>query len=222
MVSDSPRPAADRDTVITYTPRSDYNYEAQNERSCKLVEGLQPFDHAQYCKDDPSRVSYFEPTGYRRIPVTTCEGGTLLDEIGEEHPCPGHEGQYEEEHRGLSGFGLFVVAVLLPLVVAGGVGYWVWRNWDGKFGRIRLGDTGSAFDASQPWIQYPVAVIAALVAVASAIPLLLASAWRGLSGLFGGSRRYTTRQSFARGRGDYAVVDPDEDELLGADDEEDV
>lgn len=112
--------------------------------------------------------------------------------------------------------------MLLPLVVAGGVGYWVWRNWDGKFGRIRLGETGSAFDASQPWIQYPVAAIALLVAVVSAIPLVLASAWRGVSGLFGGSRRYTTRQSFARGRGDYAVVDPDEDELLGDDDDEDV
>lgn len=99
----------------------------------------------------------------------------------------------------------------------------MWRNWDGKFGRIRLGDGTSAFDASQPWIQYPVTVLAAIVAVLAAVPLLISSLWRSVSGMFGGSsRRYTTRQSFARGRGDYAVVDPDEDELLGNDDDEDV
>ena len=202
-------------------PQSDYNYEVQNDKSCMLVPGLQPFDHARYCKDDPDRKYYYEPTGYRRVALTTCVGGNELD-VTTEHPCPGHEEEYEKEHKGLSGFGLFVVAVLLPLIIAGAVGYWVWRNWDGKFGRIRLGDNGSAFDASQPWIQYPVVAIAAIVAVAATIPLVLASAWRGISSLFGGTRRYTTRQSFARGMGDYAVVDPDEDELLGDDEEEDV
>ena len=115
-----------------------------------------------------------------------------------------------------------MVAVFLPALVAGAVGWWVWRNWDGKFGQIRLGDGGGAFDADRPWIQYPVAAVSAIVAIASAIPLLLASMWRSASGLFGGGRRYTTRQSFARGRGDYAVVDPDEDELLGDDDDDEV
>lgn len=100
------------------------------------------------------------------------------------------------------------------------MGYWVYRNWDGSFGRIRLGETGSAFDADRPWIQYPVAAVSAIVAVVAAVPLLVMSLWRSVMGLFGGSgRRYTTRQSFARGRGDYAVVDPDEDELLGGDDD---
>jgi hypothetical protein len=186
-----------------------------------LVEGLQPIDHIQYCKEDPNRISYFEPTGYRRVPLTTCKGGDEYD-VSTEHVCPGKQEEFEKEHKGLSGFGLFVVAVLLPVLIAGGVGYWVWRNWDGKFGRIRLGDNGSAFDASQPWIQYPVMAISALVAVVAAIPLVVSSAWRGISGLFGRNRRYTTRQSFARGRGDYAVVDPDEDELLGDDDDEEV
>ena len=189
--------------------------------SCRLVPNLAPFDHSKYCTEDANRVSYYEPTGYRRIPITTCAAGSELD-VSKEHACPGHEEEYEKEHQGLSGFSLFVVAGLLPLSVAGAVGYWVWRNWDGKFGRIRLGDTGSAFDASQPWIQYPVLAVSAIVAVVAAIPLVLTSAWRGISSLFGGGRRYTTRQSFARGRSDYAVVDPDEDELLGDDEEEDV
>ena len=167
-------------------------------------------------------MSYFEPTGYRRIPLTTCHEGRELELTGEDHVCPGHEKQYEEEHRGLSGFWFFVVVILLPIAAASGIGYWVWRNWDGNIGRIRLGDGTSAFDADRPWVQYPVLALSAIVAVVAAIPLLVTSLWRSVSGLFRGGRRYTTRQSFARGRGDYAVVDPDEDELLGDDEEEDV
>ena len=63
--------------------------------------------------------------------------------------------------------------------------------------------------------------VSAVVAVVATLPLLARSAWRGLSGMFGGGRRYTTRSDFARG-GRYAVVDPDEDELLGDDEDEEV
>lgn len=78
------------------------------------------------------------------------------------------------------------------------------------------------FNADKPWIAYPIAAVSAIVAVLAATPMLLGSAWRGLRSLFGGGSRYTTRSSFARGRGNYAVVDPDEDELLGDDDDEEV
>ena len=77
-------------------------------------------------------------------------------------------------------------------------------------------------DADRPWIRWPIAAVAGLVAVVGAIPMVVGSVWRGISGLFGGSRRYTSRQSFARGRQDYAVVDPDEDELLGSAEEDEV
>ncbi|MCJ1355851.1 MAG: vacuolar protein sorting/targeting protein PEP1 [Icmadophila ericetorum] len=201
----------------------DFNFEMASDRSCQLVPDTQPIDHELFCKEDPNRESYFETTGYRRVPITDCQGGRELEFTTTEHPCPGHEAEYEKKHKGLSGFWLFVVAVLLPATIATGVGYWVYRNWDGSFGRIRLGETaGSAFDADRPWIQYPVAAVSAVVAVVVAVPLLMMSLWRSLSGLVsnrGASRRFTTRQSFARGRGDYAVVDPDEDELLGGDDD---
>ena len=154
--------------------------------------------------------------------MTTCEGGQELEFTSREVPCPGHEEQYEEEHRGLGGFWIFVLAVLLPAGIASAVGYWVWRNWDGKFGRIRLGDSGGAFDANRPWIAYPIMAVSAIVAVVAATPVLLGSVWRGVKGLFGGGRRYTTRDSFARGRGNYVGVDPDEDELLGEDEDEEV
>ncbi|KAI9759160.1 MAG: vacuolar protein sorting/targeting protein PEP1 [Chaenotheca gracillima] len=202
----------------------DYNFQAQNDRSCGLVPGLDPSDHSKICKEDPNAVEYFEPTGYRRIPLTTCEGGTEL-EYRKAQPCPDHEEEFRKEHRGLSGF-TFFLAVVLPFVAAAGVGYWVWRNWDGKFGRIRLGEQGGigTFDAESPWIKYPVTAVAVIVAVVIAIPDTLGRLWRSVTGRFGsgGERRYTTRSSFARGRGDYAVVDEDEGELLGDDSDEEV
>ena len=162
--------------------------------------------------------------GYRKIPISWCQGGEEKKFLGEEVPCPKWKDEFDEEHRsGLSGFAFFLVAIVLPIAAAAGIGYWVWSSYQqGTFGRIRLGDStaGSAFDAEQPWVKYPVAVLSGIVAVVAAVPLLIGAGWRYASGLFGGSRTYTTRQSFARGRGDYAVVDPDEDELLGDDDDD--
>lgn len=90
----------------------------------------------------------------------------------------------------------------------------------GKFGRIRLGEG----EGGSVWLRGLVVAVSAVVAVGAAMPLLLSSLWRSVAGLWGGGGRgrYTTRSSFARGRGDYAVVDPDEDELLGEEDEEEV
>lgn len=164
-------------------------------------------------------MKYYVPTGYRRVPLSECVGGRELEQYtAVERPCPGHEQELLDTRRGLSGFWLFLVAVVLPVGAAFAVGYWVWRNWDGKFGRIRLG--GDSSGGQQPWISYPIMVVSAVVAILAAIPLVVGSLWRSASGLFGGGKRYTTRSSFARGRGDYAVVDPDEDELLGDDEDE--
>lgn len=186
-----------------------------------LVPGLTPPDHSQACRDDPNLVSYYKPTGYRRTPLDTCQGGQELEYTSTELECEGHKGEFDDKQRskGLSGFWFFVLVFLLPVGIASAVGYWVWQNWDGKFGRIRLGDSGSAFDADKPWIAWPIAAVSGVVAVVASLPMVAGSIWRWVSGL-GGGRRYTSRSDFARG-GRYAVVDPDEDELLGDDDEED-
>ncbi|THC88250.1 hypothetical protein EYZ11_012305 [Aspergillus tanneri] len=52
----------------------DYNYEPQADGSCALVPGLPKPDAMAICKAEPARIEYWEPTGYRRIPQTTCEG----------------------------------------------------------------------------------------------------------------------------------------------------
>jgi hypothetical protein len=89
------------------------------------------------CQADPDLEQYFEVTGYRRIPLTTCQGGRELD-VSVPHPCEGHQEEFKKKH-GPSAVGIFF-AVTIPIGVAAGVGYWVWRNWTTKFGQIRLGE----------------------------------------------------------------------------------
>lgn len=170
-----------------------------------------------------------------------------MDYTSTSHPCPGREAEYEKQH-GISGTGLFF-AIVVPIALAAGAGYWVWRNWEGRmFGSIRLGEGGSSlgggpsFDTESAWVRWPVMALSAVVAVIAATPMVVGGVWRAVSGRFGRvggggggggrfggggggaeyGRPYTSRSSFARGRGDYAIVDPDEGELLGEESDEEV
>ncbi|KAJ9228413.1 hypothetical protein DTO027B5_7688 [Paecilomyces variotii] len=205
----------------------DYNYEPQSDGSCALVPGLPKPDALAVCRDDPEAIEYWEPTGYRRIPLTTCQGGLQLDHIVSK-PCPNKEKEYEKKH-GISGVGLFF-AIVTPIAVAAGAGYWIYTKWDGKFGQIRLGENvGGAdgmFSRDSSLVTVPIAIIAGIVAVAKALPLLGMSLWRSVSGYvrlpgrggIGSQRPYSSRGAFAARRGDYASVVEDEDELLGVED----
>ncbi|WPH00114.1 Hypothetical protein R9X50_00293700 [Acrodontium crateriforme] len=211
----------------------DYNYERRPDGSCALIDGQEKPDAKAICKAEPDRVEYFETTGYRRIPLTTCKGGQELELTSGSKPCPGKEEDYEKKH-GISGAGIFF-AIVIPIGAAAAVGYWVFRNWDGKFGRIRLGGEGMGlsggrhgpFDRDAPWIKYPVMALSGIAAVVMALPMVASTIWSALSSRLGlgGSRGayerpYTSRSSFARGRGDYAIVDPDEGELFGDESDE--
>lgn len=186
-----------------------------------LIEGLEPLKGEEVCKQKGVK-EWWEITGYRKIPISTCKDGREMEHTSTVHPCPGFEDEFQRKH-GIGGFGLFM-AIVVPFAVAGGVGYYVWKHCDGKFGRIRLGDSTNTFDSGSPWISWPVAAISGLVAVVAAVPLLIGAAWRSVSGMFGGygGRTYTSRSSFARGRGEYTGVASDEGELLGDDSDEDV
>ncbi|KAH9873953.1 vacuolar protein sorting/targeting protein PEP1 [Plenodomus lingam] len=197
-----------------------YNYERKPGGECEKIPGLELADPKEVCSKGAKE--WWDPSPYRKIPLSTCQGKEM-DQIGEVHACPGFEEEFEKKH-GLSGFGIFL-AVVLPFLAAGGIGYYVWRNWDGKFGRIRLGENGGSFDSDAAWVKWPVAAVSGLVAVVTAIPLVMGSLWNFLASRMGGGyggRTYTSRSSFARGRGDYAVVDPDEGELLGEESDEEV
>lgn len=212
------------------------------------MQGFSPLSRDDWCARNPDAVDYYEPTGYRKIPLSTCQSGTEMDKSVNVSPCPGKEPDFARKHPGPSGVAIFF-AVTIPFAIAAGVGWWVYRNWHAvKFGHIRLGDNGgSAFDSDRPWVRYPIMAVSAAVAVAGALPLVVSVLWRsavsaadrwgllggaggggrggwsrlgGGGGWSGGNRRFTTRDSFARGRGDYAVVDEDEGELLGEDSDE--
>ena len=160
----------------------DYNYEPKADGTCLLVEGYSPPSHLENCKANPDQVEFWYPTGYRRIPLTTCEGGQELDKAAASRPCPGHEKEFAKKHA-LSGAALFFV-ILVPICVAIGVGYWMYTQWEsgfGNFGQIRLGD-GSTGSGQSPLIAIPVAIVAGVVAVVKAVPLLIMSLFRSAKG----------------------------------------
>lgn len=213
---------------------SDYNFQRMPDGTCQLVPGLKPQDHQENCRKNPDQVEFYYPTGYRKIPISTCQGGRELDKL-EVYPCPGHEKEFEEKH-GIGGVGLFF-AIVIPIAAAIAVGIWVYRNWQaGGFGlgQIRLGDSARASTtagggASSLLIAVPVAIISGVVAVVKATPLLATSLWRSAKGYMpvgtssgGGVGRfgsaggpYRSRDAFAARRQDYSRVVDDEDELLG-------
>ncbi|KAJ1333461.1 Vacuolar protein sorting/targeting protein VPS10 [Microdochium nivale] len=215
----------------------DYNFQLDSHQYCKIVEGLEATTLEEYCSANPEATEFYEPSGFRRIPLTTCEGGKEMDKTREARPCPGHEEEFEKAH-GVSGVGIFF-AVIIPIIIAVGAGWYVRENWRGNFGQIRLGETNT-LDQDSPIVKYPVIAVSAAVAVIGAMPLLIGSLWRSVSSALGGlsgrsgrgdyswlsrggaQRRFTTRDSFARRGGDYAVVDDVEGELLGDDSDEDV
>ncbi|KAK5361738.1 vacuolar protein sorting/targeting protein PEP1 [Exophiala xenobiotica] len=225
----------------------DYNFQPKADGTCALVPGYDPPNHAENCRKNPDQVEFWYPTGYRRIPLTTCQGGQELDKV-ESQACPGHEQEYEKKH-GISGAALFF-AITVPLAAAAGVGYWVYTRWQAGFagfGQIRLGESmagATGGSGESPLISIPVAVVSAIVAVVKATPLLIMSIWRNAKGYMplgsgggGGGGRfgigrdagagygapYRSRDAFARRGQDYSQVVED-DELLGdgLDDEEEV
>jgi len=156
-------------------------------------------------------IEYYEPTGYRRIPMTTCEGGLALD-VSRSHPCPGKEDEYEEK-RGLHGFALFCV-IVLPITTAILVGRWIWIKTDGKFGQIRLGEENS----QSPLVHYPILILSAIVAFGMTLPTIFRATGHAISSMFRRSKRFTTRSSFSR-NGGYDHVHPEEG-LLGMESDE--
>lgn len=199
----------------------DLNYARGNDGACHLVEGYTPPDHSLICKEMPDRVEYWIPTGYRRIPLSTCEGGLEFDKV-ESKPCPGKEQEYQQKHRGLHGFGLFFV-IVLPIGMTAVIGYIIYDHYSKRYGQIRLGEEN---DSQPVVIQYIVVAVAGLVAIVSIVPTLFGSAFRFVQNkIRNGRGRFTTRSSFSRGNSSYSIVAAeDESELLteGLDDESDV
>lgn len=122
----------------------DYNYYRDRDDTCKLVKGLNPSDHKkEMCKNN--QFQYFEPTGYRKIPLSTCEGGKQFDSFIPK-PCPGKTKQFNKHYGREVGFFTFILIFGLPFMIFVFVTWFVYdrgirRNGGFKqFGLIRLDD----------------------------------------------------------------------------------
>lgn len=115
----------------------DFNYYRDQSGQCKLVPGYTPPDHSLVCKEF-GVDEYWLPTGYRRIPLSTCEGGQEFDKV-EPKACPGKEEEFERRHKGLTGLALFFV-IIIPILGAGVLVFVIYNHYVGRYGQIKLGD----------------------------------------------------------------------------------
>ena len=81
-----------------------------------LIPGEEPLPSDASCRNGES--SWFERTAYRKIPFSTCEGGTRLDR-GREHLCPGLQG-----HSAM----FWLMVIVIPFLFATLVGWWYYRR----------------------------------------------------------------------------------------------
>ncbi|SCU83504.1 LAME_0C05402g1_1 [Lachancea meyersii CBS 8951] len=122
----------------------DYNYFKAADGTCKLVEGTEPLDGSEICEKYSDLVEFFEPTGYRKIPLSTCKGGLELDRSTRRHACPGFEEEFKRRYQ-ISG-GRLAAVIIIPILVFIGAAWFVYdrgvkRNGGfSRFGEIRLGD----------------------------------------------------------------------------------
>lgn len=92
----------------------DYNFAKDIDGTCKLVAGLLPKDPKEVCINQ-NVFEYFEPTGYRKIPLSSCVGGKELEKY-EPHACPGKQKQFDKEHgSGITTGSNLLFVVFIPL-----------------------------------------------------------------------------------------------------------
>lgn len=202
----------------------DYNYAKADDGTCKLVPGLEPEDRSEVCKIDQDAIEFFEPTGYRKIPMSNCEGGQEFDKW-HPVPCPGKEGEFDKKHGGkLSGFGL-ALTITVPILV---FIFAVWFVYDrgirrngglSRFGEIRLGEEDDLIEQNNTdrvvngVVRGGITVIAAAIATYKVAAMGARGISNRLGGMFDRGTRFHTRGAgyTTVGVNDYR----DEEDILG-------
>ena len=122
----------------------DYNYYKDKDGTCKLVKALMPEHASDVCLKDPNLIEYSDPTGYRKIPLSTCRGGLTLDISAEKFACPGKEKEFMEKYK-IKGRP-FLLMFFVPFILISGLLWFIYdrgirRNGGfSRFGEIRLDD----------------------------------------------------------------------------------
>lgn len=126
----------------------DYNYFRDTDGTCKLVAGLSAADRMTEMCSKEGTFEYFKPTGYRKLPMSTCVGGKQFDALNVQ-ACPGHEKEFNEAHGRKVGSGKIMILIFIPLIVFVGTVYFVYdrgiRRNGGflRLGQIRLDEENS-------------------------------------------------------------------------------
>lgn len=197
----------------------DYNYFRDTDGTCKLVKGLTPQDRKDQMCSKPGTFEYFEPTGYRKIPLSTCVGGKSFDSWNV-RPCPGHEKEFNDSHGRTIGLGKLLLLFLIPGAVFLGATWFVYekgirRNGGFKrFGQIRLDEDIDFHPIEENNVDVVVNKIvrggivlaAGTFAVFKTVILIDRKMLEGVARIVFGRRA---------GRRDYVRVPDDDDELFG-------
>lgn len=197
----------------------DYNFYRDTDGTCKLVKGLSPADHKASMCALPDTFQYFEPTGYRKLPLSTCVGGKEFDAF-DPRPCPGHEKEFAKHYGRDMGAGKILVVILLPLFVFFAATWFVYdrgirRNGGfSKLGQIRLDDDDDFNPIEENSVDVVVnrVVRGGIIIVAGTIALL-----KTIRKFDRALMERLTSSIFGRrpGRRNYVRVPDDEDELFG-------
>lgn len=197
----------------------DYNYYRDTDGTCKLVKGLTPADRKASMCSKPDTFQYFEPTGYRKIPLSTCVGGKSFDAFNP-RPCPGHEKEFSEHYGTDVGGGKILVIILLPLFVFFAATWFVYergiRRNGGflQFGQIRLDEDDDFNPIEENTVDVVVnrIVRGGIILVAGTIAVL-----KTVRKIDKALMERVTATIFGRrpGRRNYVRVPDDEDELFG-------
>ena len=81
-----------------------------------MISGLSPLASDDTCRNDEE--FWYERTPYRKVPISSCEGGTRLDR-GTEHRCPGLRGH---------GFFFWLFVLMVPFMFTALIAYWYYRR----------------------------------------------------------------------------------------------
>lgn len=201
----------------------DYNYYRDSDGTCKLVDGLSPADRMKEMCEKEGGFQYFEPTGYRKIPLSLCVGGKGFDSL-DTRPCPGHEEEYNRYYGIGLGGGRILGVIFAPIVIF--IAAFLFASWfvyergirrNGGFerlGQIRLDDD----DDFQPIEDNAVDVVVnkivkgGIVAVAGTVAAL-----KTIRKIDKAMFERISLALFGRrpGRRSYVRVPDDEDELFG-------
>lgn len=95
---------------------SEYNHRLDDDGNCVPIPGQELLASEDTCRNGES--SWWERTAYRKIPYSTCDGGTRLDR-GRQHNCPGLQG-----HSAM----FWLMVIVIPFLFAGLVGWWYYRR----------------------------------------------------------------------------------------------